>query len=63
MRLGGGGRGGGLAALLGGAAAPTILRPIRSRASPADSAGWALGGRALELPEGSGVPASPRDPI
>ena len=37
VRLGGAGRGGGLAALLGGAAAPTILRPIRSRASPEDS--------------------------
>jgi hypothetical protein len=55
VRLGGGGRGGGLAALLGGGGAnDPPADPIARVAG--GLGGWALGGRALELPTGLAFP-------
>ena len=55
VRLGGGGRGGGLAALLGGGGAnDPPADPIARVAG--GLGGWALGGRALELPDGLAFP-------
>ena len=57
VRLGGAGRGGGLAALLGGGTAGANDAPADPIARVAGGlGGWALGGRALELPNGLAFP-------
>ncbi len=57
VRLGGAGRGGGLAALLGGGTGGANDAPADPIARVAGGlGGWALGGRALELPNGLAFP-------
>ena len=50
-----------LAGCSAAAGQPTIRQPIRSRVA-GGLGGWALGGRALELPDGLAFPCR-RDPI